>query len=132
MRRKNALRNMLFGVMLKVYQIIVPFFLRTALIYFMGMEYVGLNSLFTSILQVLNLAELGVGSAMIFSIYKPLAENNTEKICALTALYRKYYRIIGGIIGVSGILLTPFVPFFVNGNIRESLNIDVLHWLNLG
>ena len=98
MRRKNALRNMLFGVMLKVYQIIVPFFLRTALIYFMGMEYVGLNSLFTSILQVLNLAELGVGSAMIFSIYKPLAENNTEKICALTALYRKYYRIIGGII----------------------------------
>ena len=132
MRRKNALRNMLFGVMLKVYQIIVPFFLRTALIYFMGMEYVGLNSLFTSILQVLNLAELGVGSAMIFSIYKPLAENNTEKTCALTALYRKYYRIIGGIIGVSGILLTPFVPFLVKGDIPESINIYVLYWLNLG
>lgn len=132
MRRKNALRNMLFGVMLKVYQIIVPFFLRTALIYFMGMEYVGLNSLFTSILQVLNLAELGVGSAMIFSIYKPLAENNTEKICALTAFYRKYYRIIGGIIGVSGILLTPFVPFLVKGDIPESINIYVLYWLNLG
>ncbi len=69
---------------------------------------------------------------MIFSIYKPLAENNTEKICALTALYRKYYRIIGGIIGVSGILLTPFVPFLVKGDIPESINIYVLYWLNLG
>ena len=132
MRRKNALRNMLFGVILKIYQVIVPFFLRTALIYFMGMEYVGLNSLFTSILQVLNLAELGVGSAMIFSTYKPLAENDTEKICALMELYRKYYRIIGGVIAVSGMALTPFVPFLIKGDIPENINIYVLYLLNLG
>ena len=131
MRRKNALRNMLFGVILKIYQVIVPFFLRTALIYFMGMEYVGLNSLFISVLQVLNLAELGVGSAMIFSTYKPLAESDTKKICALMELYRKYYRLIGGVIAISGIALTPFMPFLINGDIPESINLYVLYWLNL-
>ena len=51
--------------------------MRTAMIYWLGMEYVGLNSLFTSILSVLNLAELGVGSAMTFSMYKPIAEQDT-------------------------------------------------------
>ena len=66
-RTKNAGRNILFGVILKLYQIVVPFLMRTAMIYLMGVQYLGLNSLFTSILQVLNLAELGVGSAMIFN-----------------------------------------------------------------
>ena len=132
MRRKNALRNIIFGVILKIYQVIVPFFLRTALIYFMGMEYVGLNSLFTSVLQVLNLAELGVGSAMIFSAYRPLAENDTEKICALMALYRRYYRVIGGVVAVLGLLLTPFIPNLIKGDIPEGINIYVLYLLNLG
>ena len=63
---KNASRNIFFGVILKIYQILVPFLIRTAMIYLMGVQYLGLNSLFTSILQVLNLAELGVGSAMVY------------------------------------------------------------------
>ena len=63
-RTKNASRNILFGIILKIYQLLVPFLMRTAMIYFMGVQYLGLNSLFTSVLQVLNLAELGVGSAM--------------------------------------------------------------------
>lgn len=72
-RTRNATRNMMFGTLLKIYQMIVPFLMRTVMIYFMGVQYVGLNSLFTSILQVLNLAELGVGSAMVYSMYKPIA-----------------------------------------------------------
>ena len=68
-RKKNATRNIIFGVILKAYQIVVPFLMRTAMIYFMGVQYLGLNSLFTSILQVLNLAELGAGSAMIYGWY---------------------------------------------------------------
>ena len=55
-RTKNASRNILFGIILKIYQIAVPFLMRTAMIYFMGVQYLGLNSLFTSVLQVLNLA----------------------------------------------------------------------------
>ena len=85
-RTKNATKNIIFGVILKLYQILVPFFIRTAMIYSLGIEYLGLNSLFTSILQVLNLAELGVGSAMVFSMYKPISEDDDKKICALIQL----------------------------------------------
>ena len=70
-RTKNATRNITSGIALKLYQLITPFIIRTIMIYLLGVEYVGLNSLFTSILQVLNLAELGVGSAMVYSMYKP-------------------------------------------------------------
>ena len=78
-RTKNAARNMVYGGVYRIYQIIVPFLMRTAMIYFMGVQYLGLNSLFTSILQVLNLAELGVGSAMVYSMYKPVAKSEAKR-----------------------------------------------------
>jgi hypothetical protein len=87
-RTKNASRNIIFGGVLKIYQILIPFLMRTAMIYFMGVQYLGLNSLFTSILQVLNLAELGVGSAMVYSMYKPIAEDDEITICALLKMYK--------------------------------------------
>lgn len=130
-RTKNASRNIMVGVILKIYQMIVPFLMRTAMIYFMGVQYLGLNSLFTSILQVLNLAELGVGSAMVFSMYKPIAEDDDSTICALMALYKKYYRIIGLVIGGVGIVLTPFIPYLIKGEIPDGLNIYILYLLNL-
>lgn len=130
-RTKNATRNMLFGTIQKVYQMIIPFMMRTVMIYFMGVQYVGLNSLFTSILQVLNLAELGVGSAMVYSMYKPIAEGETATICALMRLYKIYYRIIGSVIAVVGVLATPIIPYLVNGSIPEDLNIHILYLLNL-
>lgn len=130
-RTKNATRNVFFGMMLKVYQIIVPFLMRTAMIYIMGVEYLGLNSLFTSVLQVLNMAELGVGSAMIYSIYKPIADNNEQEICALLRLYRRYYRIIGLVIGAIGLCLTPIIPRLINGTVPDNLNVYILYLLNL-
>ena len=122
-RTKNAGRNILFGVILKLYQIVVPFLMRTAMIYLMGVQYLGLNSLFTSILQVLNLAELGVGSAMIYSMYKPIAEDDTITICALMKLYRTYYRIIGLVIAIAGCLLTPFIPHLIKSDVPVGINI---------
>ena len=124
-RTRNATRNMMFGTLLKIYQMIVPFLMRTVMIYFMGVQYVGLNSLFTSILQVLNLAELGVGSAMVYSMYKPIAEEDTATICALMRLYKIYYRIIGSVIAVVGLLATPLIPFFVKGSIPENLDLHI-------
>lgn len=130
-RTKNASRNILFGVILKVYQILIPFIMRTAMIYVMGVQYLGLNSLFTSILQVLNLAELGVGSAMVYSMYKPIAEDDKTTICALMRLYRLYYRIIGLVIAVIGVLLTPFIPRLINSGLPPELNVYILYLLNL-
>ncbi len=131
-RTKNATRNIIYGVLLKIYQLLGPFILRTIFIYTLGMEYLGLNSLFTSILSVLNLAELGVGSALVFSMYKPIAEDDTEKICALMNLYKLYYRIIGAVILITGLILVPFIPKLISGSAPEDINIYVLYLMNLG
>lgn len=93
----------------------------TAMIYFMGVQYLGSKSLFTSILQVLNLTKLGVGSAMVYSMYKPIAENDTNTICALMRLYRLYYRVIGLVIAVIGVIFTPFIPYLVRGNLEATV-----------
>lgn len=106
--------------------------MRTAMIYLMGVQYLGLNSLFTSVLQVLNLAELGVGSAMVYSMYKPIAEDDDTTICALMKLYRTYYRVIGLVIAVVGCALTPFIPSLIKSDVPAGLNIYVLYILNLG
>ena len=131
-RTKNAARSISVGMVLKLHQTIFPFLMRTAMIQFMGVEYLGLNSLFSSILHMLNLAELGVGSAMVFSMYKPIAEDDTERICALMGLYRRYYRIIGLVIGGMGLIVLPFVPNLISGEVPPELNVYWLYLLNLG
>ena len=131
-RTKNATRNIVFGVLLKLFNIGVPFLMRTAIIYIMGVQYLGLNSLFASVLQVLNLAELGVGTAISYCMYRPVAEDDTDTVCALMALYRKYYRIIGLMILVVGLLITPSVPRLIKTDtIPEGINVYVLYLLNL-
>ena len=130
-RAKNASRNILFGLILKIYQIAAPFLTRTLMIKYMSIEYTGLSGLFTSVLQMLNLAELGVGSAMVYSMYKPIAENDTKKICILMNTYKKYYRIIGLMIAAVGLVLTPFIPYFIKDNPVPELNIYILYLISL-
>lgn len=101
------------------------------MIYALGEQYLGLNSLFTSILQVLNIAELGVGSAMVFSMYEPISKDDTKKINALMRLYRKYYRIIGGIILTAGLVILPFLHNLIKGETPNDINIYILYLLNL-
>jgi O-antigen/teichoic acid export membrane protein len=109
----------------------MPFVMRTAMIYLMGVQYLGLDSLFVSVLQVLNLAELGVGAAMVYGMYKPIVDDDTVVICALMKLYRTYYRIIGAVIAVVGFALSPFIPMLIKSNLPPELNIYWLYWLNL-
>ena len=73
---KNAKRNIYSGLLSRAISLVLPFLLRTVMINYLGSEYLGLNSLFTSILQVLNLSELGFSHAVVYSMYKPIAENN--------------------------------------------------------
>lgn len=131
-KTKNSSRNIVFGFCLKIYQLLMPFIIRTIIIYVLGMEYAGLNSLFVSILSVLNIAELGVGTIMVFYMYKPIEEGDTDRICALMGLYKLYYRIIGLVILVIGICLTPFLPKLIKGDIPEDINLYILYFLNLG
>lgn len=130
-RTKNAVRSIIFNGLLKTYQIIVPFIMRTAVIYYLGAKYLGLNSLFLSIISVLNLTELGVGSAMIYSMYKPIAENDQHTICALMKLYQKYYRVIGAVVLGLGMILMPFIPRLIKGEIPADINIFIIYLMNL-
>lgn len=130
-RRKNAFRNIEFGFLNKMVTILFPFLMRTILIKTLGSEYLGLSSLFTSILQVLSLSELGIGSAMVFELYKPIAKNDTEKICKLQNLYRVIYKIIGTVIVTIGVILLPFLNNFIEGGYPEDINIYVLYILYL-
>ena len=131
-RGKNASRNMSYGFLLKLYEIVMPFIMRTVIMQQLGAKYLGLNGLFGSILHVLNLAELGVGSAMVFSMYRPIAENDTEKICAYMRLYRLYYRVIGLVILAMGLAITPFLPKLVHGDVPPDVSLYTLYFLNLG
>lgn len=130
-RTKNASRSIIAGTTLKMYQMVMPFLMRTIMIYVLGAEYLGLNSLFTSVLQVLNLAELGVGSAMVYSMYEPISKNDTSKIDALMKLYRLYYRMIGCVVLVIGLILLPFLPKLIKGSVPSDINITILYLLNL-
>jgi O-antigen/teichoic acid export membrane protein len=130
-RRKNATRNLIYGEIEKVYYTLIPFVMRTVVLRYLGAEYLGLGSLFNSIFRVLNLTELGVGSAMVYSMYKPFAENNEEKLCALLRLYRLFHRIIGTVILFFGLLLMPFVPRLIHGDTPDGINIYILYLINL-
>lgn len=130
-RTKNAVRNIGFGVFYKLVVILFPFVVRTVMLYVMGTEYVGLNSLFTSILSFLSLAELGIGHALVYTMYRPIAENDTDSVCALLNLYRKIYRYIGFIILGVGSILIPFLKYLVKMDADVDVNIYVLYGIYL-
>ncbi len=131
-RTKNAARNIVFDGILEMVNLLFPFAIRSVMLHFLGTEYLGLNGLFRSLLTFLNLAELGVGSAMVFSMYKPIAEDDTPTICALLRLYRTLYRIIGIAIAAVGLLLIPVLHNFIKGDLPAGMNLYVLYLMNLG
>ena len=126
-RAKNAKRNILFGVLNRITMILFPFAIRTVMLYILGSEYLGLDSLFSSILSFLSLAELGVGSALVYSMYKPIAENDPDLICALLNLYRRLYRYIGTFIFGVGVALIPLLPKLVKGDCPPDINLYILY-----
>ena len=130
-RTSNIKRNLLFNAVKYTTQIVLQFVLRTILIYLMGAEYLGLNGLFTNIFTFLNLAELGIGSAIVFNMYKPIADGDTEKVKSLQSLYKKFYYIISIIVVVLGLLLIPALRFLINGEVSVDINIYVLYILYL-
>ncbi len=131
-RTKNAARNVVFDGTMEIVNMIVPFIIRSVMLHFLGTEYLGLNGLFKSLLTFLNLAELGVGSAMVFSMYKPIAEDDTPAICALLRLYRTLYRIIGLVIAAVGLLLMPVLPSLIKSELPPGVDLYILYLMNLG
>jgi len=130
-KTKNAVRGVIAGFIYKLITLLFPFAIRTVIIYKLGVEYVGLSSLFSAILNVLNLAELGFSTAVVFSMYKPIAEDDKDSIRALLNAYRKIYKTIGFIVLFVGLAVTPFLKFLINGNYPVSINLYVLFLIYL-
>ncbi len=113
MRTKRTATNIIIGLSSLLISTICSFVLRTIFIHKLGETYLGVNGLLSNILSMLSLAELGVGTAIGFSLYKPLANNDEKKIAALMQYYKKTYLIIGLIVFAIGLTVTPFLHFFI-------------------
>lgn len=113
-RTKKSIINIMAGTGYQIFSIVMNFISRTIFIHTLGSGYLGLNSLFYNILTVLSLAELGIGTAMIYCMYEPLAKKNKEKLAALTQYFKVLYRKIACIVFVLGIAVIPFLKYIVN------------------
>ena len=131
-RSKNAVRNVFFGMINKIVVVFLPFLIRSSIIREFGADYLGLSSLFSSILQLLSLTELGLGTAIIYSMYKPVAENDEKTLSAILLFYKKIYSVIGIIILCIGLVLIPFLPRLINGEVPNGINLLYLYLLYLG
>lgn len=130
-RTKNTIRNLYWGTWAKFISILIPFITRTAMIYVLGMRYIGLDSLFVAVLNVLSLAEAGFGEALVFSMYEPMAKHDAKAVNALLAFYRKCYRVIGIVILGMGICMLPFLDFLVKGDVPIEVDIRILFCIHL-
>ena len=110
MDKKRSILNISISITTKVIVLVFAIVLKSLLIRFCGNDTNGLYSLFTSILGFLAIADLGVGTAISFSMYKPIVEGNTKKVAALYNLYKKVYFIVGICVAVGGLIVMPFLP----------------------
>lgn len=130
-RTRNVAKNAMISLLCQFFNILIQFVGRTIFISVLGKEYLGVNGLFTNILTMLSFAELGIGSAMIFSMYKPLSIGDTEKLKSIMALYRKAYCIIGLAVAGLGICVIPFLDRIVGKTPDIPENIVLLYLLFL-
>ena len=121
-RKKSSFKNMITAVSSNVLTIIVGLVAQAVFIKILGSEYLGLNGLFSNVISMLGIVELGMGSAIIYNMYKPIAENDHEKIKSLMQFYKKSYRIITLIISIIGIMIIPFIKYIVD---IESITVDI-------
>lgn len=126
-RTKNSIINLIVTLGCQVLTLGLSFIVRTYFISFLGADYLGINGLYSNILTVLSLAELGIGSAIGFSLYKPVAFNDKDKIAALMRFYRKAYLVIALVVATVGLCLVPFL----HSLIKTTQEIDhlVLYYL---
>lgn len=119
-RTEYVKKNIFYGYVSTIATSIFQIICRTIFVYTLGASYLGVSGLFTNVLGVLSFTELGIGSAIVFSLYKPIAEDDREKIKSLLALYKKAYRLIALVVAVMGLLLVPFLGSLVNTEIPLS------------
>ncbi len=130
-RIKSTKRNLFSGSFNLLISTILPFINRTIIIYTLGSEFTGLSGLFSSILHVLSLAEFGFSMVIVYSLYEPLAKNDTSAIIQIMTWMRRIYHIVGGVIIVGGLVASPLLPYLIHGGYPDSVNIYILFLIYL-
>ena len=130
MRSLNSIKNTIISIIMSIVTILIWLVTQKIFINILGTEYIGLKGLFNNIISMLAIAELAIGSAIIYNLYEPIAKNNKEKIKSLLNFYKKSYRLTALIITVVGICVIPFLNIIVGeNNIHENLTFIYLLFL---
>lgn len=130
MRTIKSIKNAIIAIITNVITMLVGLISQAIFIKILGQEYLGINSLFSNIIYMLSIVELGIGTAIIYNLYKPVSENDIEEINALLYFYKKAYRLIAFIVLSIGICIIPFLNQIV-GNVNIGKNIYVIFILFL-
>lgn len=113
-RTYHAIRNISASIGFQVLNVLLSFFNRTVFLYALNVEYLGISGLFGDIFSMLCLADLGIGTAMTYNMYKPLAEGDYDRVAGLVGLYRRIYHTIAMVVTGIGLSLIPFLKYLVN------------------
>ena len=130
MRTDYSIKNSISAVISNFLSFLLAFISQAIFIRILGAEYLGLNGLFTNILTMLSIFELGIGNAIVYKLYKPVSEKKAEDIKSLMLFYKKAYRYIAFCIFLFGIMLVPFIKNIV-GTVTIDINIYVIYLLFL-
>ncbi|WP_336527346.1 hypothetical protein [Bacteroides acidifaciens] len=130
-RTENSIKNSGMAVFAHIISILLSFVGRTFFIKFLNVDYLGVNGLFTNILTILSLAELGIGSAITYMMYSPIANGEHRKVAAYNFLFKRVYNTIGLIIFVIGLFIMPFLPDIIKGTPDISENLYIVYLLFL-
>ena len=128
MRSTNSIKNAITAVVSNIVTILIGIVSQAIFIKTLGAEYLGINGLFTNIVSMLGIVDLGIGSAIIYNLYEPIAKDDTEKIKSLMNFYKKSYRIIAVIVFIIGMMVIPFLKNIV-GNVSIDINIEFIYSL---
>ncbi len=130
MRTKNSIKNIIMNFLYNFLNYGLRFASRIVFVKTLAKVYLGVNGLLSNVLGILALTELGIGTAIGYSLYEPLAKNNTKKVRSLMQFYKKAYRIIALVVLVLGLILLPVLPYLIkNGDGIENLNIIYIIFL---
>lgn len=124
-RAKNSMKNASSEIAMRLMTAAAKFVMRTVFIYTLGKQYNGVSGLFTDILMMFSLAELGINRAIAYALYKPLATDDADAIARIMKFYKTVYRIIAGAIFVAGLIMLPFLKYLVRDvpDIKESISL---------
>ena len=129
-RSTNAVKNIIVGIGGQLSTYLIRFITRTLFIYTLGIKYLGVQGLLTNVLGILNIAELGVASAVAYTLYKPLSEKDEDKIYVIMQFYKKAYTIIGLTILTVGLAFLPALPYIMK-DATDIVNINIVYVLYL-